>query len=121
MNDGSKKPGLILEVLSKSQTSLEISRTNSMESVPEDGGGPGGGGGGGRTDSEDEGGGERVGHYVGRRHSSVSSLLEGLTEDEHSRLAKCMEDILDIVGDNFPEPAVKETIVRYVLASVFCT
>ena len=92
-----------------------------MESVPEDGGGPGGGGGGGRTDSEDEGGGERVGHYVGRRHSSVSSLLEGLTEDEHSRLAKCMEDILDIVGDNFPEPAVKETIVRYVLAFVLCT
>ena len=90
-----------------------------MESVPEDGGGPGGGGGGGRTDSEDEGGGERVGHYVGRRHSSVSSLLEGLTEDEHSRLAKCMEDILDIVGDNFPEPAVKETIVRYVLAMYY--
>ena len=90
-------------------------RTGSDESVQEDdaggaGGAGGGCSGGGGGDSDDDG--PRVGHHVGRRHSSVSSLLEGLTDGEQAQLARCLEHILDIVGDTFPEPTIKETIVR---------
>lgn len=82
-----------------------MDRNASGESGPEeDGAGQGVGG-----DSDDEG---RVGHHIGRRHPSVSSLLEGLTDGEQAQLARCLEHILDIVGDTFPEPTIKETIVR---------
>ena len=38
-----------------------------------------------------------------RRHSSGSSLLEALDEEETKRLAECLEQILDVVGESMPE------------------
>ena len=38
-----------------------------------------------------------------RRHSSGSSLLEALDEEETKKLAECLEKILDVVGESMPE------------------
>ena len=48
----------------------------------------------------------------GRRHSSGSSLLEGLSSEEQEQLATCLEYILNVVGESMPEQQIKETIVR---------
>lgn len=47
-----------------------------------------------------------------RRHSSGSSLLEALDDEETKKLAECLEQILDVVGESMPEIQVKEAIVR---------
>ena len=44
-----------------------------------------------------EGGGQN------RRHSSGSSLVEALDEEEQIKLSECLDYILDIVGDTIPE------------------
>ena len=38
-----------------------------------------------------------------RRHSSGSSLVEALDEEESLKLAECLDYILNIVGDTYPE------------------
>ena len=38
-----------------------------------------------------------------RRHSSGSSLLEALDEEETKKLSECLEKILDVVGESMPE------------------
>lgn len=62
------------------------------------------------SDSDDES--SSVSPHSGRRHSSVSCLLEALSDEDQSKLAKCLETILDIVGESMPEIQVKETIIR---------
>jgi hypothetical protein len=38
-----------------------------------------------------------------RRHSSGSSLLEALDDEETKKLSECLEKILDVVGESMPE------------------
>jgi hypothetical protein len=42
-------------------------------------------------------------YFSQRRHSSGSSLLEALDEEETAKLADCLEKILDVVGESMPE------------------
>merc|ERR1719422_521753 len=84
-------------------------RSDSVGSIPEEDDTPG------RrpyqpSDSDDES--SSVSPHSGRRHSSVSCLLEALSDEDQSKLAKCLETILDIVGESMPEIQVKETIMR---------
>merc|ERR1712012_1068528 len=83
-------------------------RSDSVGSIPEEDDSPG------RrnfqaNDSDDE---SNVSPHSGRRHSSVSCLLEALSDEDQTKLAKCLETILDIVGESMPEIQVKETIIR---------
>merc|ERR1712012_386847 len=83
-------------------------RSDSVGSIPEEDDSPG------RrnfqaNDSDDE---SNVSPHSGRRHSSVSCLLQALSDEDQTKLAKCLETILDIVGESMPEIQVKETIIR---------
>ncbi len=77
----------------------------------------------GRTDSLpeededglDEDGRPRVAPFRERSDSETSSgsnTYDDLDEQDRTRLARCLEDVLDIVGDTIPEHTVKEAIVR---------
>ena len=84
-------------------------RSNSVTSIPEEDNGAG------RNrqdpgDSDDES--ANFSPRSGRRHSSTSCLLEALSDEDETKLAQCLEEILDIVGESMPEIQVKETIVR---------
>lgn len=84
-------------------------RSNSVTSIPEEDNV------GGRnkqdpSDSDDES--ANFSPRSGRRHSSTSCLLEALSDEDQTKLAQCLEQILDIVGESMPEIQVKETIVR---------
>merc|ERR1719415_343516 len=78
-------------------------RTNSVSSVPEEDEDAGN-----EADSDDS----SSTSEGGRRHSSGSSLIESLNAEEAAKLATCLIDILDIVGENIPEIQIKETIIR---------
>ena len=69
-------------------------RTNSVSSVPEEDEDAGN-----EADSDDS----SSTSEGGRRHSSGSSLIESLNAEEAAKLATCLIDILDIVGENIPE------------------
>ncbi|TRY79606.1 hypothetical protein TCAL_11670 [Tigriopus californicus] len=90
-------------------------RSDSISSVPEE-------------EEEDEGGqaGQRAGGTDGagrgrvraRSDSETSSSsnpeddVDPLNEEEAGRLAQCLEQILDIVGDSIPESSIREVVKR---------
>jgi len=84
-------------------------RSDSVGSIPEEDGTTGRRPYQATDDSDDE---SNAASHSGRRHSSVSCLLEALSDEDQTKLAKCLETILDIVGESMPEIQVKETIIR---------
>ena len=44
--------------------------------------------------------------------SSGSNPLDDLNEESKAKLAQCLEEVLNIVGETIPEHMVKEAIVR---------
>lgn len=79
-----------------------LARTNSVGSVPEENEDEA------INDSDDS----SSSGGMGRRHSSGSSLVEGLNAEESAKLASCLEYVLDIVGDTIPDVQVKEAIIK---------
>ena len=74
-------------------------RTNSVSSVPEEDETDRGH----EADSDDSSSQSSEGGGQNKRHSSGSSLVEALDEEEQIKLAECLDYILDIVGDTLPE------------------
>ena len=74
-------------------------RTNSVSSVPEEDETDRGH----EADSDDSSSQSSEGGGQNKRHSSGSSLVEALDEEEALKLAECLDYILDIVGDTLPE------------------